>query len=265
MQNISVSLIQSPLAWEDPRKNLELFSRKIRAIDQPTDLIVLPEMFTTGFSMEARKLAEPMGGASMEWMKDMAGEKNSVVCGSLIVEEGGKFYNRMIWMPPNGQFSAYDKYHLFSHAGENLHYQTGTKKQVVRLRGWKILLLICYDLRFPVFIKNKVDKDGNFDYDCILNVANWPASRSHAWRILLMARAIENQAYVIGLNRVGSDGRGISYCGDSAVISPRGENLSNIMPGAGQTETLVMPRCQLESFRSEFRPWADWDAFSMNP
>lgn len=259
MQNLKLSLIQTPLYWEDPEKNLEMFSGKISAIEGPTDLVVLPEMFTTGFSMDPGKVAEPMDGPSVDWMRRIAAEKNCVLAGSLAIAEGGHFFNRFIWMQPDGRFEQYDKYHLFSFAGENRHYTPGKGKLIVELKGWRIMPLICYDLRFPVWSRNRHDQDKGFDYDVLLYVANWPESRSHAWRVLLMARAIENLSYVVGLNRIGEDGNGISHSGDSAVVDPEGENLGNFMPHQEQVETIVIPRCPLEGFRDKFRAWADWD------
>ncbi len=263
MQNLNVAIVQATLYWEDSARNLAMFTEKVAGLDSDTDLIVLPEMFTTGFSMNARVAAEPMGGPALQWMQKTADERACVVCGSVAVEDNGSFYNRFFWVRPDGSFEHYDKYHLFTYAGENRDYIPGERKLIVELKGWKIMPLICYDLRFPVFSRNRFCESEGFDYDVLLYVANWPASRSHAWRILLMARAIENQAYVIGVNRLGVDENEITYSGDSAVISPLGENLSNLLPNQEGVETVIMPRCQLDSFRDSFRPWADWDKFSL--
>lgn len=263
MQDLTVTLIQSDLFWEDREKNREAFAERIASIDAPTDLILLPEMFTTGFAMEPHKLAEPMEGTTMQWMHDMASAKNCVLAGSIIIKEKDNFFNRLIWMRPDGSCDFVDKKHLFTFAGENKHYAPGNKKLIVELRGWKIMPLICYDLRFPVWSKNRYKADTGFDYDCMINVANWPEKRSHVWRILLMARALENQSYVIGINRIGTDGNKIGYSGDSAVISPKGENLSNMAPYKEQIETVVMSRADLDTFRDNFRPWADWDEFEI--
>lgn len=259
MQNLTISLIQTPLYWEDPQRNLEMFSGKIAGIGDQPDLIVLPEMFSTGFTMKPGKVAEPMDGQAVEWMRQTASKRNCVLAGSLAIAEGGRFFNRLIWMRADGSFEQYDKYHLFSFAGENRHYTPGKEKLIVELKGWRIMPLICYDLRFPVWSRNHHDPDNGFGYDVLLYVANWPESRSHAWRVLLMARAIENLSYVIGLNRIGEDGKGITHSGDSAVIDPAGENLGNFMPHREQVETIVLPRCPLDSFRDKFRAWADWD------
>lgn len=261
MQNLTVHLFQSPLFWEDIDRNLAMFSKKIKEILTSPDLVVLPEMFTTGFTQKPHAVAEPMEGRSMQWMQQNASKKKCVITGSVIIREKDKYYNRLIWMPPDGNYQCYDKRHLFTFAGENKYYTAGESQLIVKLWGWKIMPLICYDLRFPVWSRNTYESETGFAYDCMLNVANWPGSRSHVWRVLLMARAIENQAYVIGLNRIGKDKNNIVYSGDSAVISPRGDNLSNIMPGRDVSETIVMPRCQLDDFRDKFRVWADWDSF----
>jgi predicted amidohydrolase len=260
MQNLTLSLVQSDLFWEEPQKNLDMFSEKLAALDGPGDLIVLPEMFSTGFSMDARRVAEPFGeGPALDWMRRQASDKGSVLCGSIAVAEGGRFFNRFIWMPPDGRLQYYDKKHLFSHAGENGPYTPGRDKCIMTLKGWKILPMICYDLRFPMWSRNRHDPGKGFDYDILLYVANWPESRSHAWRVLLMGRAIENQCYVVGVNRVGVDGRGVSHSGDSAVIDPMGESLLATLPHQECTSTLTLPRCPLDSFRDQFRAWSDWD------
>ncbi len=263
MQNITVSIIQSALHWEAPAQNRELFAHKIDSIDQPTDLIVLPEMFSTGFTMNPAAVAEPMEGPTMQWMKDLAEEKDCVITGSLVIEAQGSFFNRLIWMPPDGQYQVVDKKHLFSHSGEDKHYTPGGTKLIVTLKGWKIMPLICYDLRFPAWSRNQYHAEHGFDYDCLLYVANWPQARSHAWRVLMMARAIENQSYVIGLNRVGQDGNQIDYSGDSAIIDPQGENISSLMPFGEGIDTRILSSCQLNSYRQAFQPWNDWDQFEI--
>lgn len=263
MSNIKVTLVQSPIYWEDPAANREMFEAKIMAIEEPTDIIILPEVFTTGFTMEPENCAEPQGAETFVWMQKMAKKKNSVITGSIATKENSKYYNRMIWMHPNGEYRQYNKKHLFTFAGETKNFTPGNEKVIVDFKGWKILLLICYDLRFPVWCKNNYSPREGYDYDCMINIANWPAARSHPWRILLMARAIENQAWVIGVNRIGLDGNGIDHSGDSAVISPLGENFSNIMPGEEKTETIAVPRCQLDDFREKFRVADDWDRFEL--
>jgi omega-amidase len=202
MNDLKITLIQSNLFWENKVKNLEQFSHKIDAISEATDLIVLPEMFTTGFSMSPEKLAENVNGETVKWMKATAHKKNCVVTGSFICEEGGNYFNRLLWVNADGTYSKYDKRHLFSMGDENNHYATGEEKLIVKLKGWKICPLICYDLRFPVWARNTKEAS----YDVLIYVANWPERRSYPWKTLLLARAIENQSYVIGSNRVGVDG-----------------------------------------------------------
>jgi len=214
--DIHISLIQTSLFWEDRERNMELFSAKIEAINQPTDLILLPEMFSTGFSMRPEQFAETMDGPVIDWMRRTADNKNAVLCGSLMMKENGRFYNRLVWMRPDGSAECYDKRHLFGLGEEHDHYTPGTKKLLVDLKGWKFLPLVCYDLRFPVWSRN------TDHYDALVYVANWPERRIHAWKALLEARAIENQCYVIGVNRVGNDGNDIYHSGESSVIDPKG-------------------------------------------
>jgi omega-amidase len=261
MSNIKVTIVQAPIHWENPAANRDMFEQKINTITEPTEIVVLPEMFNTGFTMEPIGKAEPSMGESFQWMKKMAADKNAVIVGSIATEDQGKYYNRLIWMQPDGNHFKYDKKHLFSFAGETKNFTSGNERVIVEYKGWKFLLLICYDLRFPVWSKNNYSAEKGFDYDCIITVANWPATRSHPWRILLMARAIENQAYVIGVNRIGLDGNGIDHSGDSALISPMGENFSNLMPFQEKSETIPMPKCQLDDCRKKFRVSEDWDKF----
>jgi omega-amidase len=261
MQHLKIAYIQTILYWEEPGNNLKHFSEKIGEIKEAVDLIVLPEMFTTGFTMHPHGVAEPMIGPTMEWMAKHALERSCVVTGSMIIEEKGHYYNRLVWMPPDGRFQYYDKMHLFSHAKENEYYSRGQKKLIVELKGWKIRPLICYDLRFPVWSRNRFIQGEGFDYDCLLFVANWPSTRSHAWRILLMARAIENMCYVVGVNRIGLDGYDIPYSGDSVVLGPLGESLSKMLPNADETEIITLEPSVINNHRDTFRAWADWDSF----
>ncbi|MBA3706782.1 MAG: amidohydrolase, partial [Bacteroidetes bacterium] len=215
--DLKITIIQSNLHWENKEKNLEMFSKKIAAITDATDLIVLPEMFTTGFSMNPKKFAEIMSGPTIEWLKQKAREKKCVITGSFIAEENGNYFNRLVWMNSDGTYNTYDKRHLFRMADEHNHYNFGKSKLVVELKGWKICPLVCYDLRFPVWSRNVKS-----EYDVLIYVANWPERRNHHWRTLLLARAIENQCYSIGVNRIGADGNSIAHSGDSTVIDPRG-------------------------------------------
>ncbi|MBK7763703.1 MAG: amidohydrolase [Bacteroidetes bacterium] len=222
MSTLHFTLLQSPLHWENPNENLKMFTSKIESIEGKKEVLVLPEMFTTGFSMQAAALAENMDGKSIRWMKQMAMEHKIILTGSLIIEEAGKYFNRLIWMQPDGNFGYYDKRHLFSYAGEDVEFTPGTKRLITQVKGIRILTLICYDLRFPVWSRqHQAD-----EYDVILYVANWPVKRVHAWKTLLQARAIENQCYVIGMNRTGEDGNGHQYSGESCIIDPLGEILT---------------------------------------
>lgn len=262
MQDLKITIIQSNLHWENMEANLEMFSEKISSVKERTDLIVLPEMFSTGFTMNAKKHAETMSGKAVQWMKDRAKEKNCVVAGSVIIEENKKFYNRLLWMLPNGKFKTYDKRHLFRYANEQKYYAPGQKKLIVELKGWKICPLICYDLRFPVWIRNKTPR-GKMDYDLILFVANWPERRNHPWKTLLMARAMENQCYVAGVNRVGNDGNNVYHSGDSAVINFKGEVISKTSPHEEAVETVTLSKKELDGWRKSFPAWMDADKFKL--
>jgi len=214
---INVTLIQSDIIWEDRILNLKKYQEKLNQIES-TDLIILPEMFTTGFSMSPKDISENMNGETIQWMKQNAHKMNSAISGSIIIEEDGKYFNRFIWVNPDGSVHHYDKRHLFSFAGENENYTAGNEKIIIEYKGWKICPLICYDLRFPVWSRNSED------YDLLIYVANWPDKRKSAWKSLLTARAIENQCYVIGVNRVGEDSKNY-YSGDSSLINALGETL----------------------------------------
>jgi len=214
---INVTLIQSDIIWENRILNLKKYQEKIDKIGS-TDLIILPEMFTTGFSMNPEDISETMNGETIQWMKDNASKMNSAICGSIIIEEGDKYFNRFIWVNPDGSIHQYDKKHLFSFAGENKNYTAGNEKIIIEYKGWKICPLVCYDLRFPVWSRNSED------YDLLIYVANWPTKRKLAWKSLLVARAIENQCYVIGVNRVGYDENNY-YSGESKLVNALGETL----------------------------------------
>ncbi len=257
MNNLSVTLIQSNLHWESISENLKMFSEKLSSVGK-TDLIVLPETFSTGFSMNP-KFEETMDGTAVEWMRKMAAEKNCVICGSLMISEDENFYNRLIWMQPTGEFQTYDKRHLFCISDEPKFFTAGTERLIVELNGWKICPLICYDLRFPVWARN--DKDEA--YDILLYVANWPERRNVAWKTLLPARAIENQAYVIGANRVGVDEKNISHSGDSMVI----DALGKILYHKEQEEdvfTIELNYDELQKVREQLPFLNDADDFVLN-
>ena len=258
MQNLSISIIQTNLIWQNPEANRSVLEQQIDKISTATDLVVLPEMFTTGFTMESNQHSEPMDGLSIKWMADIAYRKNCVITGSLIVEENDLFYNRLIWMRPDGTYEHYDKRHLFRFAGETECFTAGNNKLIVELKGWRICPLICFDLRFPVWSRNQEN------YDCLIYIANWPEARSKAWKTLLEARAHENQCFVIGVNRVGKDGNDIQYSGDSALISPKGELLSNLNPYEENIETITLNLEELNEFRRKFPVALEADKFKIN-
>lgn len=263
MQDLSITLVQSALIWEDPEANLKRFDKMLDGIANPTDLIILPEMFNTGFTMNAAANAEKMSGKSMEWMAGMAAKKNSTLCGSIIIEEAGKYYNRLIWMSPDGNVTCYDKKHLFRMGDEHLHYAAGDKQLIVDLKGWKVMPLICYDLRFPVWSKNNFS-GGEYAYDLVIYLANWPAVRSTSWTSLIMARAIENMAYAAGVNRVGTDGRDYAYSGNSMVASPDGTLLSEIEANTEAIKTTMLAAGELASLRAKLGVGNDWDGFNLH-
>jgi omega-amidase len=256
--DLKITIIQTPLHWENKEKNLEMFSKKLASITEATDVIVLPEMFSTGFSMKPEKFAEPMSGPTMAWIKTKAKEKNCVITGSFIAEENGNYFNRMVWMKPDGTFSIYDKRHLFRMGDEHNHYSFGKSKLVVELKGWKICPLVCYDLRFPVWSRSVKS-----EYDVLIYAANWPERRNHHWKTLLLARAIENQSYVIGVNRIGDDGNAISHSGDSTVIDPRGMIISKTKANEESIETVTLNYSELVEYRKAFPAALDADSFKI--
>lgn len=253
MQDLTVTLIQADLHWEDTDANLARLDTHLATLDQASDIIILPEMFSTGFSMAAETLAEPMSGPTISWLKKRAASKDAVITGSLIVKEAGQYFNRLVWAAPDGALSYYDKKHLFRYAGEQNVYSAGEALAIWKLKGWRIRPFICYDLRFPIWCRNL-----NNTYDVALFVANWPAKRAFHWRQLLKARAIENQAYVIGVNRVGNDGNGHRYDGASAVIDPAGVTLFEA-DAESAIHCLSLPLKTLKSYRKAFPAWMDAD------
>jgi predicted amidohydrolase len=254
--NLRVTMIQADLAWQDPATNRRNLAAHFRGLAGHTDLIVLPEMFTTGFSMDAASLAETMAGATVAWLREESAAVGCVITGSLIVEEDGKHYNRLVWATPDGGVAYYDKRHLFRMAHEDQHYAAGDQRLVVTLKGWRVCPLVCYDLRFPVWSRNRGD------YDVLLYVANWPSRRRTAWSALLRARAIENVCYVVGVNRVGKDGNGANYAGDSVALDFLGQVLGGER-GGDFVETVVLDRESLATFRRDFPVHLDADDFEL--
>lgn len=261
MQSLRVSLVQTNLYWENKTKNLAHFTSLLSNIEN-TDLIILPEMFTTAFTMNANSLAESIEGDTVKWIKQISQNKKCAVVGSFICKESGNFYNRLVWADKYGNVSTYDKRHLFRFAGENEFYTAGKEKLIVELNGWKICPLVCFDLRFPVFSRNTLVNNSP-EYDILIYIANWPKSRSSAWKTLLEARAHENQCYTIGVNRIGIDGKGNEYSGDSAVINFKGEKISTILPSEEKIETITFNYSDLLDFRQKFPVLLDADNFKI--
>lgn len=255
MADLKFTLVQPDIVWEDTQANLLQYEQYLAAVNEKMEVVVLPEMFSTGFSMSAERLAETMEGTTVQWMKNIAAKYGCLLTGSLIIEEDGHYYNRMLWVQPDGKTCHYDKRHLFGYAKEDEHYTAGTKRMIVSVKGIKICLLVCYDLRFPAWARNK---DG--EYDVLLYVANWPERRSLAWKTLLQARAIENLCYTIGVNRVGTDGKDIHYSGDSSVFGPLGEQLWQESSKA-VCHTITISKEVVEDVRQQFSFLKDADKF----
>lgn len=275
MSHLTFTLIQTNLHWEDKAANLQMLEEKINSIQHPTQIIVLPEMFNTGFSMKPEEFAESMNGPTVEWMKRIANEKRVILTGSVMISQAAEdgstqYFNRIIWMLPNGQHGVYDKRHLFAYADEDKHYSAGTKRLIASVNGWKINLMVCYDLRFPVWARQTPSQPPPSgeklaaEYDVLIYVANWPERRVHAWKTLLTARAIENQCYVIGVNRTGNDGNEIYYSGSSMVIDAMGEVLYEKEHGE-DVFTITLSKEKLEEIRHKLPFLKDGDAFSILP
>ena len=261
MENLYCTIIQTSLAWEDKAANLEMLGKKIFAIKDKTNIVILPEMFSTGFSMKPEILAESMDGDTVAWMKDIARNKKIILTGSLMIKENDAYYNRLLWVLPNGEIGYYDKRHLFGYGKEDEHYSPGKTRMIVSVNGWKINLQVCYDLRFPVWARQNMRENSNKDeYDVLMYVANWPEKRSHAWKTLLVARAIENQCYVIGVNRVGNDGNDIYHSGDSMVMGPLGEILFERSHDEC-VQTIILDKSKLDDVRNQFPFLSDADNF----
>jgi predicted amidohydrolase len=271
LSSLHFTLIQSSLFWEDKQSNLDFFAQKIRNITEPTEIIVLPEMFSTGFSMQPKILSETMEGPTVDWMRKLSAEKKAIITGSLIIEEKGNYYNRLIWMLPNGQLGYYDKRHLFAFAGEDQHYTAGNKRLIASVKGWKINLQICYDLRFPVWARQQLSEvvvdsteaiEKDKEYDVLLYVANWPEKRNHAWKTLLTARAIENQCFTIGVNRVGLDGHNSAHSGDTMVVGPLGEKIYHCAHEEAIFH-IVLQKEEINNANAKFPFWKDADDFTI--
>jgi predicted amidohydrolase len=262
MQDLHISLIQSDIHWHKVEANLASFEEKIWHAEK-SDIILLPEMFNTGFSMEARPYAEKMNGKTFKWMRNMAEQSRAVIIGSYMISDGPDYYNRLIFMRPSGEFAMYNKRHLFRMTGEDQHFSPGKEIVINTVEGWNINALICYDLRFPVWSRNKLNSENQtLLYDLLIYIANWPAARISAWDILLKARAVENTCYVVGLNRVGEDGTGIVYNGHSNVVSPKGRTFENCREDEF-IQSYTLSAKELVSYREKFPAHLDSDSFEI--
>jgi len=264
LQNdLRLTLVQTDMYWHDTTANLAHYEEWLWDLAGATDVIILPEMFQTGFTMEVEAVSEPMNLHTFKWMRQLAQHTQALVLGSYIVKEGGHFYNRLIWMEPDGTYATYDKRHLFRMANEHHHFSQGQSRLVKTWKGWRIHPLVCYDLRFPVWSRNQRQADDQPEYDLLVYVANWPAARVNAWDALLQARAIENLCFVAGVNRVGEDGKQIPYNGHSGVYSPRVEQLWF----GGNEVTLgqvTLSHQSLNRFREKFPAHLDADRFQID-
>lgn len=254
-KQLKITLVQTALEWENPKANRDRIEEIIHSIQESTNLVILPEMFTTGFTMNAAPFAETMDGKTVQWMLDLASKKNIAITGSLIIREKDNFYNRLLFVTPNGEIKTYDKKHLFTLANEQDTYTPGTEKLIVEYKGWRICPMICYDLRFPVWSRNV---EG---YDVLLYVANWPQIRTKAWDVLLQARAIENVAYCIGVNRVGVDGKGFEYVGHSRVFDAIGTPLFKDKNESQSLINMTLNKERLIALRKKFQFLKDSDSF----
>jgi predicted amidohydrolase len=256
MHDLRVSTIQSSLHWEDEQANLTMFEQQLAELANQTDIIVLPEMFNSGFSMEPNGIAQTMQGNTVSWMQSQAKKLDAAICGSVAIKEGNAYVNRFIFAKPDGDIECYDKRHCFRMSGEHLVYRSGEHRLIIEYKGWRILPQICYDLRFPVFSRNQQD------YDMVIYVANWPKVRRNPWRTLLQARAIENLAYCIGVNRVGFDGNDIEYSGDSLSIDFKGDVTFDHQDRVG-VATHSLSLSALQQFKEKFPAWKDSDEFEL--
>ena len=254
---MNIALVQSNTRWQDWLNNHDYLEGFLKQAAN-SELIVLPEMFNSGFTMNAAEVAQSMEGPTVDWMKHWSNELQAAICGSIVIVENGQYFNRMLFVYPNGDVRHYDKRHLFTMGREQEHYKPGTERVVVEWQGWRILLQVCYDLRFPVFARNSNDRG----YDLALFVASWPAVRISAWDVLLQARAVENQCYTVGVNRVGTDGNEVAHCGHSTVVDPYGEKLLTVRQAEG-VYCITLDKASLEDFRRKFPLLQDADNFTL--
>ncbi len=257
MSKLHLTLVQEDLIWEEPDKNMQKFAEKLKALHNKTDVVILPEMFTTGFSMSPQSCAEEWPGKTLEWMKNESVKGDFALCGSIMAKTGAGYFNRFVWADPQGNVEYYDKRHLFQMGGEHEIYQAGNALLSINYKDWRIAPFICYDLRFPVWSRNVNN------YDLAIYVANWPAPRYQVWEKLLLARAIENQCFVAGVNCVGVDGRNIKYSGNSMIVDPRGNAALSFTPGISEIKSLEISKDELLAFRKKFPVLTDADKFRL--
>ncbi|WP_117879931.1 amidohydrolase [Aureibaculum luteum] len=255
---LKITIVQTDLAWENREQNRLDLTRQIRNISEEVDLIILPEMFTSGFTMQPKKVSETMTGKTIEWLTELAKKKNAAISGSIVIEENQKYYNRLLFVYPNGELKTYDKRHTFTLAGENKLYTAGSEKLIVDYKGWKICPMVCYDLRFPVWSRNTEN------YDLLFYVANWPKPRIEAWHTLLKARAIENMSYCVGVNRIGTDNNNYEYTGNSIAFDALGVQISKIQPYENTIEVITLSKKELVRTRDKFKFLEDRDAFRID-
>ena len=258
MHPLKISIVQTDIAWENKQENLRMLREKLHALRGTTEIVVLPEMFSTGFTMKSRELAEPVSGITVRILKELAADFQLALCGSFICSERSNYYNRSFFITPEGEEFYYDKRHLFRMGNEAEYFSSGNNKLIISYRGWNICLLVCYDLRFPVWSRNV-----NNEYDLLIYVASWPQARRLAWDTLLCARALENMCYVCGVNRIGVDGNKLIYNGGSVVFSAKGEVLASVPDGEEGIETVSLSLISLQQLRDKFPVWKDADAFRL--
>ena len=263
-EKIHISLVQADLVWEDEAANLSRFDRLLSQIDPQTEIIILPEMFATGFTMNVLEFSKPVGNQAFEWLKQKSSELNKIIVGSLLTEVDKRYYNRMYWMRPDGSYDYYDKRHLFHMGGEHKVMTAGNRKVFVDYKNKRFQLQICYDLRFPVWSKNNYDEAADaYDYDVIIYIAYWPESRKQAYQSLLKARAIENQAFVVWVNRVGQDGNNVWHSGDSQILDPYGNILIEAAFGQEEIVNFELDFAVQNTLRNRFKVGLDWDKFQI--
>ncbi len=264
MSTIKLALVQTDLLWENPKGNFKKFDVLLQNLDMDTEIVILPEVFSTGFTMEVNHLEKPVGNSALNWLKKKANSLNKIIIGSILLEEKQKYFNRMYWIRPDGSYSYYDKRHLFQMGGEHKVMTAGNKRIIIPYKDTHFMLQICYDLRFPVWVKNRFDKQNNtHEYDVLIYISNWPEIRKEAYMTLLKARAIENQAYVVWVNRIGVDNKEINHSGDSQVLDPQGTIIKQMPKNKEGILYATIDLKKIRKIRNDFKIGLDWDAFKV--